>query len=126
MFTASFTNTQGATVTNGIVMIGDAEFNEHSSRRFVSTNGVPTTTDHGGNTLRYRVFYWKSQADYDAGYVAYILDSVFTPTMEGETDYRSVEEKLWHTAQDLDSTYLALDAKAMAEKHLTEIVFAAV
>ena len=120
MFLADFSTTQGKVLTQGLVMVGDATYNEFISESFVMENGVPSTEVNNNNHLRYRVFYWESQEDYDAGLTAYILDSPKTT----ETDVRSIEDKLWHEATDLDSTYADLTVEKKAEKHLKEVIFA--
>ncbi len=132
MITATFTNLQGEKITDGMIMIGDAHFNMSQNKNHVIKDFLPTTDEHSDNFLKYRVFYWKSQVDFDAKLNAYVLDSAFDkaesithdPAMgDNPTDDRTVEEKLWHSVRGLDSTYLSLTAEKMAEKHLVEVVF---
>lgn len=132
MITATFNNLQGETITGGVVMIGDAHFNMSGNKNFVTNSGVPAVDESTDNYLRYRAFYWKSQADFDAGYDAFILNSAFDkaaaiamdPAMgDNPPDNRTVEDKLWHQVKGLDESYLSLNAQEMAIKHLTEVVF---
>ena len=118
---ATITNLQGDTFTDAVVSILDATYNSNDSKNLSFDMGEPVLSGYTSNNLRYRVAYWATQENRDAGDSPYILDSA--NPYEG-VDMRSVDDKLWHTASDLDSTFTDLDLVAMCEKHLVDVVLA--
>lgn len=115
MFTKTFTDPQGQTHTNAVFETAEANYSDNQAEdyRFDIAQGdsdsSKTSNSSSGNYLRYKMYYWTSQAARDASMLPYILASV-SPVGQ------------WFTASDIDASYDGLPAALKAEKHAEFVI----
>lgn len=117
MFTKTFTDPQGQTHTNAVFETAEASYSESNTDdyRFDIAQGdldsSKTTNSSTTSYLRYKMYYWTSQAARDAALLPYVLAS---------TDPIGP----WFTVSELDSSYDSLSAALKAEKHSEFVILA--